>query len=123
MSVVLIADDSRFMRMWLKRILQQYGYKDVVEAIDGQEAIDQYKQVRPEIVFLDITMPNVNGLTALTKIIKFDSKAKVVMCSALGTKTNIIKALQIGAKDFVVKPNFDSLINILEKLEDYSARV
>lgn len=115
MSNVLIADDSKFMRKYLKGILQKHGYPDILEARDGLEAIELYKRYAPDIVILDITMPHVNGLTALKQILEFDPKAKVVMCSALGTKTNVIKALQMGAKDFIVKPQFGGLIDILKK--------
>lgn len=116
MRTILIADDSKFMRNWLKGILKEHGYTDTIEASDGIEAINQYKHKRPNIVFLDITMPHVNGLAALKEIIAFDSKANVVMCSALGTESNVVLALQIGAKDFIVKPNFHGLPNILERL-------
>ncbi|TMN21845.1 response regulator [Lentibacillus cibarius] len=117
MRTILIADDSTFMRRFLKRKIQQHGHLDIVEATDGQKAIEAYKQIRPDIVFLDITMPNVNGLTALKEIIAFDLKAKVVMCSAMGTESNVIEALQLGAIDFIVKPNFESLVNVLDKLD------
>lgn len=117
MSTILLADDSTFMRNFLKSKVQQLGHINIVEATDGQKAIEAYKQIRPDIVFLDITMPNVNGLAALKEIIAFDSKAKVVMCSAMGTESNVMEALQLGAIDFIVKPNFDSLVNVLEKLD------
>ncbi|TRM10666.1 response regulator [Lentibacillus cibarius] len=115
MSTILIVDDSRFMRGYLKRMIQQYGYPDVIEAADGQEAINVYKYCNPTIVFLDITMPNVDGLTALEKIIEFNPNAKVVMCSAIGTEFNVVEALKLGATNFIVKPNFGSLADILEK--------
>lgn len=117
MRTVLIADDSRFMRSFLKDKLQQQRTLTIVEATDGQEAIDLYKLIKPDMVFLDITMSNVNGLTALREITKFDSKAKVIMCSAMGTEYNVVEALRLGALDFIVKPKFDGLVNIMEKLE------
>ncbi|MFA1822261.1 response regulator [Virgibacillus oceani] len=117
MYTILIADDSTFMRMWLKKLIQQQGYHNISEATDGLEAIEQYKKLRPDIVFLDITMPNINGLTALKKIKAFDAKANVVMCSAIGTDSNVMEALQLGAKDFIVKPHFNHLSSILNKLE------
>ncbi|TRM10698.1 response regulator [Lentibacillus cibarius] len=117
MKTVLIADDSKFMRNYLKRKLQQQRPLTIVEATNGREAIDIYKLTKPDMVFLDITMPTVNGLTALRKIIEFDSKAKVIMCSAMGTQSNIIEALQLGAIDFIVKPNFNNLIYVIEKLD------
>ncbi|MFC4025195.1 response regulator [Oceanobacillus longus] len=121
MSTILIADDSKFMRNWLISILQQYGYQDIVEATDGQIALERYKHIKPDIVILDITMPNVNGLTALKRIMEFDSKAKVILCSAMGTESNVIQGLQLGAMDFIVKPNFDNLINMLEKLNNITS--
>ncbi|WP_067730982.1 response regulator [Oceanobacillus damuensis] len=117
MSTILIADDSKFMRSFLKTKLQQHGYQDVIEAADGQEAINVYEHTKPDIVFLDITMPNVGGLTALEKILDFDSNAKVVMCSAMATKSNVNEALHLGARDFIVKPNFGGLKNTLKKLD------
>ncbi|TMN21886.1 response regulator [Lentibacillus cibarius] len=115
MGTILIVDDSGFMRGYLKRMIQEHGYTDVIDAADGQEAINVYKYCNPAIVFLDITMPNVDGLTALEEIIKFNPDAKVVMCSAIGTESNVIKALQLGAIDFIVKPKFDGLIDVLNK--------
>lgn len=117
MSTVLIADDSKFMRNYIKNVLQLHGYRDILEAADGLEAIDLYRQKRPDIVILDITMPHINGLTALKKIIKFDPEAKVIMCSAIGTEANVIEALQTGAKDFITKPKFDGLIDVLKKID------
>lgn len=118
MKTVLIADDSLFMRTWLKRMIQETNHKVIAEASNGQEAIEQYKNVNPDITFLDVTMPKVNGITALKEIIKINPKAKVIMCSALGTKQTVIEALQIGAKDFIVKPNFDKLPEILTRINE-----
>ncbi|WP_163969592.1 response regulator [Oceanobacillus halotolerans] len=117
MKTILIADDSKFMRNYLKQKLQQQRLLTIIEAINGQEAIDIYKLSKPDMVFLDITMPNVNGLTALTEIIEFDPNAKVIMCSSMGTESNIIEAIQLGAIDFIVKPNFETLGTILKKLD------
>lgn len=116
MKTILIADDSRFMRTFLKDKLQHHRNLTIVEATDGQEAIDIYKLIKPDMVFLDITMSNVDGLTALREITEFDSNAKVIMCSAMGTKYNVVEALQLGALDFIVKPNFDGVENIIKKL-------
>lgn len=118
MKTVLIADDSLFMRTWLKKVIHQNNHKVVAEASNGQEAIDQYKNVNPDIILLDITMPEVNGLTALKEIIKINPNAKVIMCSALGSQANIIESLREGAKDFIVKPNFDRLAEILLKIDE-----
>ncbi len=116
-KTVLIADDSLFMRSWLKRILEPNGYIVVSEATNGEEAFEKYKIYMPDILLLDITMPKVNGIQALKKIINYNSDAVVVMFSAIGQKTLIIEALQAGAKDFIVKPNFDQIIPVLNKLD------
>lgn len=116
MSTVLIADDSKFMRNYIKNMLRSHGYDDILEAADGREAMDLYRQKRPDIVLLDITMPHVDGLTALKGILEYDPEAKVVMCSAISTESNVIEALRTGAKDFISKPNFDGLIDILDKI-------
>lgn len=117
MKIILIADDSRFMRDFLKSKLQGYRKLRIVEAVDGQEAIDIYKLVNPDMVFLDINMPKVDGLTALKEIMSYDAKAKVVVCSAMGTKDNVLEALKLQAIDFVIKPHFDNLGTILTKLD------
>ncbi len=118
MKTVLIADDSTFMRTLLKNRLSRSGYITVAEAKDGAEAIKKYEQHSPDIVLMDITMPNVNGLTALDKIIEVDPKAKVIMCSAIGQQSIIIEAIQKGAKDFIVKPFFENMISILDNIND-----
>ena len=117
MKSVLIADDSLFMRMWLKRELDSEYFTVIAEAKDGQEAIEKYKKFSPDIVLMDITMPNVTGIEALNEIIRFDLAAIVVMCSALGTKSLVKEALEIGAKDFIIKPNFNDLNRILSNLQ------
>ncbi|SET48376.1 two-component system, chemotaxis family, response regulator CheY [Salinibacillus kushneri] len=115
MSIILLADDSAFMRNWLKQILKQYGYYETVEARDGQEAIDTYKSIHPDMVIMDTVMPKITGLEALAEIMRFDSKANVIMCSSLSTETNVMKAIQLGAKDFVVKPYFKNLGETVNK--------
>nr|WP_156291318.1 response regulator [Oceanobacillus salinisoli] len=120
MSTILIADDSRFMRNWLKDILANSGYTDIVEATDGKDVIEKYKRITPDVVILDITMPKVNGLEALKEILEFDEEAKVIMCSSMGTKSNIISALKMGAKDFVVKPDFNNIVDIIIKLQNHN---
>lgn len=118
MKTVLIADDSLFMRTLLKKVLQQNNHRVIAEAANGQEAIELYINVKPDITLLDITMPKVNGLIALKEIMTIDQKAIVIMCSALGSHGNIIESLRMGAKDFIVKPNFDRLAEILTKLDE-----
>lgn len=104
MRTVLIADDTAFMRMTLRNILGKNGYKVVGEAEDGVQAIEKYKELNPNIVTMDITMPNLDGISAIKEIIKNDSQANIVVCSAMGQKTLVIEALNAGARDFIVKP-------------------
>jgi two-component system chemotaxis response regulator CheY len=101
---ILIADDLSFMRMIQKEILTERGYIIAGEASDGIEAVEKYKNLRPDLVLLDITMPNMNGLEAMRKIFAFDPKARVIMCSALGQQNLIVDAIKAGVKDFIVKP-------------------
>jgi two-component system, chemotaxis family, chemotaxis protein CheY len=115
-KTALIADDSMFMRNLLKNLLTDNGYQVVAEASDGSSAVSLYKEKTPDIVILDLTMPMMNGLDALKNILKFDPKAKVIICSAMGQKSLITDALQIGAKDFIIRPYFNKLIPALNKL-------
>lgn len=104
---ILIVDDAVFMRMKLKDILEKAGFEVVGEAQNGAEAIEKYKAERPDLVTMDITMPEVDGVTALKEIKAFDPTAKVIMCSAMGQQTMVMEAIQAGALDFIVKP-FDN---------------
>ncbi|WP_188205816.1 response regulator [Alkalibacillus aidingensis] len=101
---ILIVDDAAFMRMMIKDILEKNGYEVVGEAENGQEAVDKYSELEPDLVTLDITMPEKDGIAALKDIIAQDANAKVVMCSAMGQQAMVIDAIQAGAKDFIVKP-------------------
>ena len=101
---VLIVDDAVFMRMKLKDILEKDGYEIAGEAQNGFEAVEKYKQEMPDIVTLDITMPEMNGIEALKKIKEIDPSAKVIMCSAMGQQSMVMDAIQEGASDFIVKP-------------------
>lgn len=101
---VMLVDDSLFMRNMLRNILAEAGYDIVAEAVDGVEAIEKYKQFRPDITTLDILMPVKNGLDALSEIISFEDTAKVVMCSAVGQELLIMAAQKAGARDFILKP-------------------
>jgi len=101
---ILIADDLSFMRMIQKEILTERGYTVVGEASDGREAVEKFRTLRPDLVLLDITMPNMNGLEAMRKIFAIDPKAKIIMCSALGQQNLILEAIKAGVKDFIVKP-------------------
>ena len=101
---VLIVDDLTFIKMVLKDLVEKAGFRVVGEASDGEEALKMYDEKRPDVVLLDITMPKMDGLTALKKILEMDPQAKVIMCSALGQQRLILQAIQLGAKDFIVKP-------------------
>jgi len=101
---VLIVDDAAFMRMMIKDILTKNGYEVVAEASDGAQAVEKYKEHNPDLVTMDITMPEMDGIAALKEIRALDPEAKVIMCSAMGQQAMVIDAIQAGAKDFVVKP-------------------
>jgi two-component system chemotaxis response regulator CheY len=101
---VLLVDDAAFMRMMLKDILSNNGYEIVGEAENGAVAVDKYVELKPDIVIMDITMPEMDGLQAIKEIRAKDPQAKVIMCSAMGQQGMVIEAIQSGAKDFVVKP-------------------
>lgn len=116
MATILIVDDSAFMRMRCVATVKELGH-ETIEAADGQEAIEAYKEQRPHAVLLDITMPNVDGLTALREILALDPDAKVAMVTAMGQQGMVMEAIKAGAKDFVVKPfEPDRIKAALEKL-------
>ncbi len=113
---ILIVDDAAFMRMMIKDILTKNGFEVVGEAADGAQAIEKYKELKPDLVTMDITMPEVDGITALKEIKKYDNTAKVIMCSAMGQQAMVIDAIQAGAKDFIVKPfQADRVIEAIQK--------
>lgn len=101
---ILVVDDAAFMRMMIKDILTKNGYQVVGEAADGIQAVEMYKETHPDLVTMDITMPEMDGITALKEIKKIDPNVKVIMCSAMGQQAMVIDAIQAGAKDFIVKP-------------------
>lgn len=103
MPKVLLVDDAAFMRMRCAKLLTENGYS-VDEAENGQEAVEKYQAIKPDLVLMDITMPVMDGLTAVTEIRKIDPDAKIVMCSALGQQNTVMSAIKAGAKDFIVKP-------------------
>ena len=116
-KTVLVVDDAMFMRKMLNDILNKAGYKVVAEAADGKEALLKYKEHRPEIVTMDITMKPVNGIDGCRLIIEEDPDAKVLMVSAMGQESMVISAIKAGAKGFIVKP-FDGpkILNELAKM-------
>lgn len=104
MGKILLVDDAAFMRMMIKDTLTKNGYTDVHEAGDGLQAVEKYAEIHPDLVIMDITMPNMNGLEALKAIRGQDPNAVIVMCSAMGQEAMVIEAIKSGAKDFIVKP-------------------
>lgn len=101
---VLICDDAAFMRMMIKDILTKNGYEVAGEAENGQKAVEKYNETKPDLVLMDITMPEMDGIQALKAIKAADPSATVIMCSAMGQQAMVIEAIQSGAKDFIVKP-------------------
>jgi len=116
-KTVLVVDDTAFMRMTLKNILEKNGYSVIGEGEDGLQAIELYKNLKPSLVTMDITMPNLDGIKAIEEIIKHDAGAVIIVVSAMGQKTLVIDALNAGAKDFVVKPfQPERITEALEKI-------
>ena len=114
---VLICDDAAFMRMMIKDILTKNGYNVVGEAENGAKAIEKYNETKPDLVLMDITMPEMDGIQALKKIKESDPKAMVIMCSAMGQQAMVIESIQSGAKDFIVKPfQADRVLEAVKKV-------
>lgn len=101
---VLIGDDAIFMRSLLREILEQAGYEIVGEATTGAEAVERYKELRPDLMTLEVVMPDIGGIDAVREIVQFDPDARILMCSALGQQALMAEATEAGARDFVVKP-------------------
>ena len=101
---VLVVDDAAFMRMMVKDILTKNGYEVVGEAENGMKALEKYQELKPDLITMDITMPEMDGISAVKEIKKVDPNAKIVMCSAMGQRAMVIEAIQAGARDFIVKP-------------------
>ncbi len=104
MARVLVVDDAAFMRKMVSDALAKGGHEVVGEAANGTEAVSRFQELKPDLMTLDITMPEKDGLAALAEIVAVDPTARVVMCSALGQESKVLQAIKLGAKDFVVKP-------------------
>jgi len=114
---ILIVDDAAFMRMMIRDVLSKNGYVVLGEAENGQKAIEKYKELSPDLVIMDITMPEVDGIQAVKEIKKFDGGAKIIMCSAMGQQAMVIESIQAGARDFIVKPfQADRVIEAVKKV-------
>jgi len=116
MSGILIVDDAAFMRMMIKDILLKNGFQVIGEAENGLVAVEKYKELKPNLVIMDITMPEMDGIEAVRKIKAIDPQAKIIMCSAMGQQAMVIEAIQAGARDFIVKPfQPDRVIDAVKK--------
>ena len=104
MSKILIADDASFVRLMICRILARNGLTNIIEAENGRQAVEFYKSDKPDLTIMDITMPELDGLDALSEILVLNPMAKVIMCSAVAHESMVLEALQRGALDFVIKP-------------------
>ncbi len=104
MYKILLVDDAGFMRKMIQTHLSKAGYENFIEGADGQEGVDLYKAEKPDLVIMDITMPNKTGIEALAEIKAADPAAKIVMCSAMGQEAMVMEAIKLGALDFIVKP-------------------
>jgi len=114
---IVLVDDALFMRTMMKGILERYGYHVVGEGANGREGVEKYKLLRPDILLMDITMPEMDGLTALRHIMEFNPQAVVVMISAMGQKEYVLDAIKSGAKNFIVKPfQEEKIIEVLKAL-------
>ncbi len=117
MAKILVVDDAAFMRMMIKDILTKNGYEVAGEAENGAIAVSKYSELKPDLVLMDITMPEKDGIQALKDIKANDGGAKVIMCSAMGQQAMVIEAIQSGAKDFIVKPfQADRVIEAVKKV-------
>ena len=114
---ILICDDAAFMRMMIKDILSKNGYNVAGEAENGAKAVEKYAELKPDLVLMDITMPEMDGIQALKKIKESDPSALFIMCSSMGQQAMFIESIQAGAKDFIVKPfQADRVIEAVKKV-------
>lgn len=115
---ILIVDDASFMRMMLRNILTSHGYMIVGEAENGLKAIEAYQQLRPDVVLVDLIMPEMGGIEAVRRMTEMDPHAKIIICSAMGQQSLVVEAMQAGAKDFIIKPfQPTNVIEAVQKLE------
>lgn len=116
---IMIVDDAIFMRTMIANILYKNGYNNIMQACDGKECIEKYPSYQPDIVFLDITMPDKNGIEVAKELFDLDANANIIMCSAMGQESMITTALRIGVKDFIIKPfKENQIIQVIETLRD-----
>jgi two-component system chemotaxis response regulator CheY len=116
-KTVLLVDDSTFMRLKMKSLVENLGFQVIGEGANGKEGVDKYKILRPDILLMDITMPEMDGVEALRQIMKCDPKAVVVMVSAMGQERIVMETVLAGAKNFIVKPyEDDKVAAVLKKL-------
>lgn len=116
---VLIADDTTFMRATIKKMLSENGISSFMEAVNGKEAVTKYKNKRPDLVIMDISMPIMDGIEATRQIKSFDPEARILICSLQGQRNNVMEGIKAGAKSFLVKPiKEDKLIKEIEKIFD-----
>ena len=114
---ILICDDAAFMRMMIKDILTKNGYNVAGEAENGARAVQKYNELKPDLVLMDITMPEMDGIQALKKIRENDPSALIIMCSAMGQQAMVIESIQSGARDFIVKPfNQERVLEAVKKV-------
>jgi len=112
---IIIADDAAFMRMMLKNILTAGGYEVVAECQNGREAVEKYRELKPDLVISDMVMPEMGGIDTIKQVIAEYPQANILICSAIGQQALVIEAIQAGAKDYIVKP-FDQT-NVLETVK------
>ena len=116
MKKILIVDDTAFMRVLLKQIVQNNGYEVCGEAANGLEAIEKYKELKPDLVTMDITMPEMDGLQALEEIKKIDPAANIIMCTAIDETDRMIRAIELGALEYFIKPFDEERISTMMKM-------